>query len=231
MYEKILEPHRNVVDELKEYLKVDELKFKSRQEAANSVADFFRKLNPKTQEEYDKFYETCDDYIYENVYCNKENSCVQRTKKIIRILKGQKAKRILEIGVGVGTYSLALENAGFDVTVSESEDLAFKFFKWRIAKRNSKIKFLKKKFEKFDAVIFLDVIEHVNDPFGFIKDMAKYSDRMIFTHGFGIHTEKMGGYPQHFDFKINEIKKCLEDKGFQKQKVKEIFPPHFYKKV
>ena len=53
---------------------------------------------------------------------------------------------------------------------------------------------------------------------------------VIFTHGFGVHTKKMGGYPQHFDFKISKIKKHLESFGFKKQKINQAFPPHVYVK-
>jgi len=39
----------------------------------------------------------------------------------------------------------------------------------------------------------------------------------------------MGGYPQHFDFKINKIKKHFENLNFERKKTDiNIFPPHFY---
>ena len=228
---EILFMHNNILEECKLFLQTKELKYKNRIEAANAVAAYFRKINPKNEEDYNHFYETCDDYLYENLYCNMENSCKQRTKKIFDILEKNNGKKILEIGAGIGTYSLALEKAGIEsLHILKSNDLAFRFLKFRMILHNSNIKIIEDLEEDCDCIFFLDVIEHTVDPFAFLEKITAKTNSIIFTHGFKIHTEKMGGYPQHFDFNINKIQKHLEKLGFEKQKVNVIFPPHYYKR-
>ena len=229
--EILLKPFNNCIEELKDFLQVETLKYKNRKEAANAVADFFRETNPKTEEEYDEFYKSCDDYIYENVYCNSENPVKQRVKKVLQILKDNNVKTILEIGIGAGSYSLALAELGFDVTVLKSNNLPFKFFEERNKKYGKKVKIIEDlKEEKFDCIINFDVIEHIIDPFSFIDFISLHTNMVVFTHGLGVHREDMGGYPQHFDFKINDIRKHFKKLNFKKQKVNSIFPPHFYKR-
>ncbi len=229
--EVLLKPFNNCIEELKDFLQVETLKYKNRKEAANAVANFFREINPKTKKEYDEFYKNCDDYIYENVYCNSENPVKQRAKKVLQILRDNNIKTILEIGIGVGSYSLAFAELGFDVTVLKSNNLPFKFFKERNKKYGSKVKIINKlEKENFDCIINFDVIEHIIDPFSFIDFMTLHTNAILFTHGLSVHREDMGGYPQHFDFKINDIRKHLEKLNFKKQKVNFIFPPHFYKR-
>ena len=136
--EKVLFFHKSLKRDLGCFLGTS-LKYKNRQEAANAVASYFRELNPKSVEEFDKFYETCDDYVYENVYCNMERSCVQRTKKIFEVLNNFNIKEVLEIGAGVGAYGMALEKTGIDWNFTKSNNLAFRFLEYRIKKHNSKI--------------------------------------------------------------------------------------------
>ena len=231
MNEVLLKPFNNCIKELKEFLKVKDLKYKNRAEASNAVASFFRMINPKTEREYDNFYKLCDDYVYENVYCNSENSVKQRAKKVLQVLNENNIKTILEIGIGVGSYAIALAELGFDVSVLRSDNLAFRFFEERNKKYGSKVKIIDGLKEmQFDCILHFDVIEHIVDPFSFIDFISTHTKSTLFTHGLGIHSEKMGGYPQHFDFKINDIKKHFEKNGFIKTKVScPIFPPHFYK--
>jgi len=219
-----------ILIELRQFLNKPTLEYKSRQEAANAVAAYYKKLSPCTREDLDYFYDTCDDYVYENCYCNKEASCASRIKKTEKILKENNFKTLLEIGAGPGTYALSFEKMGYFVDALQGKDLAAKFFAWRIKRHNSHIHMVQSIEGKYDCILFFDVIEHVFDPYEFLKEIAEHTDAIIFTHGFGVHRKDMGGYPQHFDHKINDIKSFLESIGFEKQKVKEVFPPHFYKR-
>jgi len=222
--------HENGIEDLKEFQNVKTLKYKDRKESANAVAKFFRKMNPKTVEDYNQFYEKCDDYVYENVYCNAETSCKERIKKIVSVLKKYRCSTVLEIGAGVGSYALALENEGFKVTVTPSPEYVFKFLKWRLKKYKSKIKTSVHSNTRYDCCMFIDVIEHVVDPYAFLSYVSKISDLMIFTQGFKVHRKDMGGYPQHFDESMSRIRRYLETSlGYQKQTIKLPFPPHVYK--
>ena len=229
--EDLVKFHRTVVSKLKEFLGVPKLKYADRKEAANAVANYFRQLSPKTPAEYQHFYDTCDDYIFENAYCNEENSCVQRTKKIYSVLQNYGVKTIVEFGVGVGTYAICLSQKGFDISVAKTEDLAFTFFLWRTHFHQIPIKLISHPQGKYDCAMFIDVIEHLINPFDFLSMVMQHTDLIIFTHGFGVHREDMGGYPQHFDYPINTIRKFLEKNGFQKQKINLPFPPHVYKRT
>tara|TARA_Y100000310_G_C20480878_1_gene714611 strand:+ start:159 stop:902 length:744 start_codon:yes stop_codon:yes gene_type:complete len=244
--DKILQFNRNVLDDLEEYISPDKLKYNSRREAANAVASYFRECNPQTAEDYAWFYATCDDYMYENAFCNKEHSNVRRTAQLYEVFRKFGIWTCLEVGAGVGTYSLAMEKANRFTTITASKDAAFKFLIWRINKYNSSIRIIDKIVGNYDCIFFMDVIEHVCDPFSFLDEVCKHTHIILFVHGFGIHREDMGGYPQHFDFKMHNynytvnkwtygkrpsITKHLASHGFIKQKLDiRPFPPLVFKK-
>lgn len=228
--EILLMPFKDCIEELKTWLMQDNLKYKNRQEACNAVANYFRVCNPSTEEELENFYNSCDDYIYENAYCNKSPSVQARIKKVYEVVQNYNIKKILEIGIGIGSYSLALSLANIDVSVTRSNNLPFKFFEWRRKKYEAEIKIIDEPQEVYDCIMFFDVIEHISNPFSFLSSIAPYAKSILFTHGFGVHTEKMGGYPQHFNFKIKDIKKHLESLGYKKAKLNQMFPPHLYVK-
>lgn len=224
----VLYYHSNALSDLREFLNVNVLKYSNRKEACNAVANYFRTLNPKTEKELDYFYRTCDDYVYENAYCNVENSCKRRMVKLSQIFKLLDISTCLEIGAGIGSYALSLSNLGYKVSLTRSEDLAFKFLEWRFNKYQLSMSVEDKIYSRYDIIYFLDVIEHLIDPFKFLKGISMFTDTILFIAAFGIHREDMGGYPQHFDFKMNSINKHLISLGYHKVKIKTIFPPLLY---
>ena len=163
----MIDYNENVIEDLKEFVYPNGLKYNSRKESANAVANYFRECNPKTEKEYNHFYETCDDYMYENAFCNKERSCKIRTRNLLHIFSKNNFRNVLEVGAGVGTYALSLEQYGCDVDVIKSCDRAFDFFKWRIDKYKSSISIKESIDKKYDCIYFFDVIEHVLNPFIF----------------------------------------------------------------
>lgn len=220
-------PHSTVLIELEKFLG-KKLKYPDEKSSCIAVANYFRKLNPKTETQYKSFYDSCNDYIFENAYYS--NRCKQRIHKIIKCLNLYKIKNVLEIGPGTGSDSIALIRSGFNVSVLHSEDFAFKFFIWRLKRRKLTCK-IKRKIEFTECILSFDTIEHVYNPFDFVKILCKNSKFILITQSFGNHDPQRGGFPQHMPYKFNKVQEEIFKQGFKKIKLNIAFPPHFYKKV
>ncbi len=227
---KLNEPHYSCIDELKQFLGVDVLKYNSLETASKAIAKEFNKLAPKTQQEYNNFYKTCDKYIYNNTYWNNSRSCKMKIHVVNKLLLQYKLKNILEIGIGIGTDSIALSyKSQFNVSVLRSTNLAFDFFKWRLKQRKIKnIQIIKKIKQQYDCIMFFDVIEHLIDPIAFLKHILPYTKSIIFTQAFKVHDEESGGFPEHFDYNLKDIIKYIIDNQFVKMKVSFGVPPYFF---
>lgn len=230
---KINEPHYNCLEELKRFLNTPTLKYATLEDSAKAVAKYFNKLTPKTEADYDKFYKTCDDFIYSNAYWNNSRSCKMKIHIINKLLLQYKLKNILEIGIGIGTDSIALSyNPCFNISVMRSNNLPFKFFKYRLQKRNIKcIQIIKKIEQQYDCVMFFDVIEHLVDPFKFLEAILPHTNSIIFTQAFKVHDVESGGFPEHFDYDLKEIIAYIISNGFTKIKINIGVPPYFFMKI
>lgn len=222
----------SLLEDVKEFLGVSRLKYPDRKSSAQAVANHWRKKNPKTEKDYRVFYNKCDDYLYENIYCNMETSCKQRVVKIAEIFELKGVYKVLEVGVGVGCYAMNLSELGYRVNVTKSEDLAFRFFKYRRKKYRMEKKIrIVRPVSRYDVCLFVDVIEHTYDPYKFLSWVGSLSNILVFTQGFGVHRKDMGGYPQHSDHSMRKIKRHLESLGFYKWVPSGMsFPPHVYQK-
>ena len=78
--------------------------------------------------------------------------------------------------------------------------------------------------------MFVDVIEHFNNPIEYLKRFSKHSKALLFTQSFGEHDEARGGMPYHQDFKMKDINKFLVMLGYTKIKLDIVIPPYFYRR-
>jgi len=223
--DNLVMPYKNVIEELREFDN-GVLKYQSLEQSATAVSEFFRSMNPRTDEEYDNFYRLCDDYVYENAYWNNGRSCIRKANIMYAIFKEYGINTILEVGSGCGTDALFLNMCGFDVSVMRADNKAFRFFERRMDKYG-KVKVVDSAV-KSDCVILFDVIEHVTHPYLFMEWISKYADSILMTQSFGVHDEKRGGMPQHFDTKFSRVNNYIIDLGYRKEKLKYAIPPHFY---
>ncbi len=91
--------------------------------------------------------------------------------KHLSSISGRKLK-ILEVGCGFGYLTYALHKAGFDVLGVDISQVAIENAKKRYGPYYQCIELKDISDEKFDLVIFTEVLEHIEDAFAFLKEAS-----------------------------------------------------------
>jgi SAM-dependent methyltransferase len=84
--------------------------------------------------------------------------------------------RVLDYGCGIGSDGLVLLEAGYRVEFAEFDNPSSRYLRWRLAQRgiDAPIHDLDEAVpDGFDAAYSFDVIEHVPDPFDFLRRMEE----------------------------------------------------------
>ncbi len=114
----------------------------------------------------------------------------QRAEAIYKILKHEKAKRVLDVGCGLGKVTVHLAKRGLDVSGIDVSDHLIKLAKEKADKNNIKVPFEVVELdkyqveEKFDAVLIVGVIEHIEDDakmMGDAKRLLKPGGKIVIT--------------------------------------------------
>lgn len=150
-----------------------------------------------------EFYSNTDAFLYETVVWNRTVMKIQMRQWIARFLANcdDGPMRILTFGDGLGFDSLYLAQAGHKVDYFDVSAFASRFAKRLFADHNVTIRILsdseKVVDEAYDAVVCLDVLEHVPDPPELIASLNRairpggrlivhapfwYVDRSVATH-------------------------------------------------
>lgn len=127
----------------------------------------------------ERFYENTDSFLYElaiwNLNSLKQEMGAWCCDWITRRLG---ASKVLSIGDGLGFECLRIAEAGHDVTYFEVPGFSAEFAKRLFEKKRAEIHQLtdpeKIPSKTFDAIICLDVLEHIPDPPGFVEMLKGY---------------------------------------------------------
>ena len=192
----------------------------------------------RSESEFINFYTDSKGYIHELVNWNDSARKKRIRPKVHRTLVKYfpSAKNILDFGGGTGDDAFYLHKLGYNLSHFDINKEMTKFAKFRANKYGIGIKFIDSLDEiKFvEVIMFLDVIEHLHDPFKYLKIFSEKCDAMLFTQAFGIHGDDGKQFPYHTDYKMKDIKNYLEKElDFKKVHipVKSInTPPHLYKR-
>lgn len=130
-------------------------------------------------EAMERFYQNTDSFLYELAIWNLNNLKQDLGKWCCNwITKHLGPSKILSIGDGMGFESLRMEQAGHQVTYFEVPSYCAEFARRLFEKNQSSITHLtdpeRISSRSFDALICLDVLEHVSDPSGFVKMLKSY---------------------------------------------------------
>lgn len=83
--------------------------------------------------------------------------------------------RLLDYGCGIGSDGLALLEAGYEVGFADFANPSVEYLRWRLRKRGFDAPIYDLDAEPpppgWDAAYSFDVIEHVEDPFGFLANL------------------------------------------------------------
>jgi len=124
------------------------------------------------------FYERSDAFLYETTVWNRCGSKCQLRRWIAEFLRTElpHGGRVLCYGDGLGYDSLYLAQAGHDVTYDEVSARCRQFASAVIARDGVRVRGLASPQpltpESFDAIVCLDVLEHVPDPPELVRRLA-----------------------------------------------------------
>lgn len=107
----------------------------------------------------------------------KQNYLLEAVKRIFeKVNKG----RVLDLGCGDGDYSAMLKELGFEIVACDLDQERFKYSRSIDFKKADITKDLDFEDRSFDYVLALEVIEHLKNPYSFIKEL----NRIIKPGGF-----------------------------------------------
>jgi len=127
-----------------------------------------------------RFYEQTDAFLYELIVWNRNKTKQQMRRRIARHLAAVQGRPldVLSIGDGLGFDSAYLAQAGHRVTYFEVPGLTEAFARRVFAESGTDVVVLTDKTAippaAYDAVLCLDVLEHLPDPPGLVRDMTAY---------------------------------------------------------
>lgn len=126
-----------------------------------------------------EFYRTSDNYLYDLTAFGLWDTKLPYFEDFRASVP--KGARILDYGCGIGTDGLRLINQGYDVAFADYDNPSTKYLRWRLAQRG--LADTVEVFDVdvsvpggFDAVYCFDVIEHVDDAFGFLAQLEQRAD-------------------------------------------------------
>ena len=111
----------------------------------------------------------------------KKNDLLGRT---IEILNKEKRGKVLDLGCGDGDYSNKLKELGFDITATDLDETRFRYrniVEFQKCDITQKLPFSD---NSFDCVLFLEVVEHLKNPYfviGEIKRILKNQGILILS--------------------------------------------------
>ncbi|HRP61740.1 MAG TPA: class I SAM-dependent methyltransferase [Phycisphaerales bacterium] len=132
----------------------------------------------------DRFYADTDAFLYETAIWNRNRAKRQMRKWVLRHLqryaksRNRTALDVLMLGDGMGFDSIRFASAGHQLTYMELPGLQVEFAKRLFGLAGKHVRMVTDpdllRGETFDAVIAIDVLEHVPDPPSLVRTMAAH---------------------------------------------------------
>jgi SAM-dependent methyltransferase len=176
--------------------------------------------NPKTPAEKLEFYKHTDGYLWDLTNWHMHTPQRVHDEKLAERIRGMRPRLVLDYGCGIGVSSMALARRGIKSFAYDVPSRTLEFCKYRvehlgladlITVTDNKRKL---KYEKFDIVLCLDVIEHMPTPHDAIdlaEELTTYAPVVLYNLSLG---NESGMAPMHLPYDRNieaEIKGILDD--------------------
>ena len=179
------------------------------------LAAEWKSSSRKTPREIEEFYRSTDVYLYDLTDWHLSNR-FPYAEVIGDFALRHGLRRLLDFGCGIGTDGLKLLQRGFDVMFYDFRNPSTEYLEWRLAKRGTKAPILyagEDPLPENDLTFAIDVIEHVVDPAGTLKELANRTKALV--PNFPITTQKHK-YPMHFYLRKRQLRRVIRQQGFRR---------------
>jgi SAM-dependent methyltransferase len=125
----------------------------------------------------DTFYRTSTGYLYNLTAFAMTGTKLPYIRELMRRVPA--GARLLDYGCGIGSDGLLLLEAGYRVEFADFDNPSTAYLRWRLARRglDAPVHDLAGSVPGgFDAAYAFDVIEHVRDPFQFLREIERRAD-------------------------------------------------------
>jgi GT2 family glycosyltransferase len=116
------------------------------------------------------FYRTSEGYLYDLTAFSMSGTKDPYLRVIQKLVP--RGSRLLDYGCGIGGDGLRLIESGYRVDFADFENPSTRYLQWRLKRRGHSARVFDLDREEvpggYDAVFCFDVIEHIDDPLGFL---------------------------------------------------------------
>lgn len=183
---------------------------KARREASKAgtlVAEAWNEANPQSSKAIEEFYQKTDAYLYDLPIEHQRGLRVSWEKDLIKLLNKLGAETIFDFGGGTGEDAMHFAKNGLKTTYYDLPGKTYDFACWRFKQRSLPIKTTNKLTQqlegKFDSLVSIEVLEHVNDPVATVDQMRKLvrvGGNLILSESFTLLGQE---YPSHIEGREN----------------------------
>jgi GT2 family glycosyltransferase len=121
------------------------------------------------------FYRTSNEYLYDLTVFAMSGTKAPYLADLRAIVP--RGGRLLDYGCGIGADGLRLAADGYDVSFADFANPSTTFLRWRLQRRGLRALLYDLDNDEipggFDAAYSFDVIEHVEDPFAFLRNLER----------------------------------------------------------
>ena len=188
-----------------------------------AVADEWGKANPKTKKDKEDFYKKSSAYIYDLEAWHLKLPIAQRDMQLTKQIVSDTREKLDIIDIGCGTANNILDiainkqrlNKKWNLYAYDFDNPSMRFAKFKAMEFGVEINwitdFKQVKKRKYDHIICMDMIEHLDEPLKFMKELTSLKrDARASKVYYSIDFESNEGHPMHRKWTEDEIKEIKE---------------------
>jgi 2-polyprenyl-3-methyl-5-hydroxy-6-metoxy-1,4-benzoquinol methylase len=170
---------RELILEAAEYLGISTEEAERR--VVSSATDFPEEwgrmvADPTDPAQVVRFYNESKTELFEQIAWHSGDPIHHRSSVCADLVQPLPGREFLDYGSGIGSNALVFGLAGFNVTLADVADPLRNFARWRCERRGITVRTIDLKREtlerrRYDVVTCFDVLEHVPDPLGAIRQI------------------------------------------------------------